>query len=60
MSIIFLVFIIFIVAAIAVSLALFWHWKTYMPEQRRGAGAFTVYTIGLVVLFMALWSTLAR
>jgi len=58
MNIIILGFFVLVIGVIGVSLALMWHWKKFMPETGRGAGVFTVYTIGLVVLIMALFSSL--
>jgi hypothetical protein len=52
-------FFVFAGIAIIVSLAMMWHWKTYMPEAGRGAGVFTVYILGLVILLVALFSSIA-
>lgn len=51
-------FFVFVGIVILVSLAMMWHWKTYMPETGRGAGVFTTYIIGVAILLIALFSSL--
>jgi hypothetical protein len=51
-------FFVFVGIIIIVSIAMMWHWKTYMPETGRGAGVFTVYIIGVAILLIALFSSL--
>ncbi len=58
MNILVIGFFVLIVFVVGVSIALVWHWKTYMPEQGRGAGIFTIYMIGLIVLIMALFTSI--
>lgn len=60
MSTIFLAFIVFIIVIGAVSFALMWHWKKYMPETGRGVSVFTIYMIGLAILLMALFTTITN
>jgi hypothetical protein len=52
-------FLVLILIVIGVSVALMWHWKTYMPEQGTGAGIFTIYMVGLAVLIMALFTSIS-
>lgn len=52
-------FFVLVMLVLGVSAALMWHWKTYMPEQGKGAGVFTVYMVGLVVLIMALFTSIS-
>ena len=58
MSTLFFGFLIFIIIIGAVSFALMWHWKKYMPETGRGVGVFTIYMIGLAVLLMILFTSI--
>lgn len=59
MNIITLGFFALAIISILVTLALMWHWKNFMPESGRGAGIFSIYMVGLALLFMALFSSLS-
>jgi hypothetical protein len=58
MNIITIGLLLFIIGIIAVSLALIWHWKKFMPESGKGVSIFTTYIIGLAILIMALFTTI--
>lgn len=52
-------FFVFVIIIVIVSGVLMWHWKTYMPENGRGAGVFTIYMIGIAILLVALFSSIS-
>lgn len=60
MNIGFIIFALTLIAAVVTSLIIIWHWKTYMPEHGRGATLFTVYTIGLGILLLGLFTSVAQ
>ncbi len=51
-------FLVVLLLVIGISGVLMWHWKTYMPENGKGVGIFTIYIIGLGVLVMALFTSI--
>jgi hypothetical protein len=51
-------FLIVLLLVIAISAVLIWHWKTYMPENGKGVGIFTIYIIGLGILILALFTSI--
>jgi hypothetical protein len=59
MNTLILAFLVLLLIVLGVSAALMWHWKTYMPEQGKGAGVFTIYMVGLAVLLMALFTSIS-
>lgn len=59
MNILMLGFLVLLLIVLGVSAALMWHWKTYMPEQGKGAGIFTIYMAGLAVLVLALFTSIS-
>lgn len=59
MNIMMLGFLVFIICIGAVSFALMWHWKKFMPETGKGVGVFTIYMVGLAILLMALFTSIA-
>jgi hypothetical protein len=58
MPILFLGFAVAIIIIGVITAILMWHWKTYMPEQGKGLGVFTVYMVGLAILIMALFTSI--